>query len=185
MNRALIVPCVTNEEAETFGRCMGCDIVSADCVQARKMIFSEEFELILILISEKKHNVTDFAVFAAENTYSGIIAAASEKDFEAALKRLEPYGVFVIKSPFKGERLRETVRLLKTAAKRYPTLLKQNRELHGRLDEVKLIGRAKCLLMENLKMSEKQAHRYIEKQAMDMRESRAKIAENILKTYQT
>ena len=184
MSRALIVPCVTNAEREALSRCIGCDAVSADCDKAYKLIRFEEFEFILTLISEKTH-AADFAVFAAENTYSGIIAAANEKEFEQALEKLERYGIFVIKSPFKGEKLSETVRLLKTAAKRYPVLLKQNRELHGRLDEMKLIGRAKCLLMENLKMSEKQAHRYIEKQAMDMREPRAKIAENILKTYQT
>jgi response regulator NasT len=34
-------------------------------------------------------------------------------------------------------------------------------------------------------MTEGQAHRYIEKQAMDMRTPRKEIAENILKTYET
>ena len=33
-------------------------------------------------------------------------------------------------------------------------------------------------------MSESQAHRYIEKQAMDLRVTKKEIAENILKTYE-
>ena len=37
--------------------------------------------------------------------------------------------------------------------------------------------------VQYLRMSEQQAHRYIEKQAMDMRTSKKDVAENILKTY--
>jgi response regulator NasT len=35
-----------------------------------------------------------------------------------------------------------------------------------------------------MKMSEKEAHRYIEKEAMDMRMPKRAIAEGILKTYE-
>ena len=51
--------------------------------------------------------------------------------------------------------------------------------------EVRLVARAKCILMQYLNMTEAQAHRYIEKQAMDMRLSRLNVAENILKTYES
>ena len=37
--------------------------------------------------------------------------------------------------------------------------------------------------MEYLHMSEQSAHKFIEKQAMDMRMSRREVAEGILKTY--
>lgn len=50
--------------------------------------------------------------------------------------------------------------------------------------EARLIERAKEVLMEYLKMTEAQAHRYIEKQAMDMRITRREVAESILKTYE-
>ena len=39
------------------------------------------------------------------------------------------------------------------------------------------------LLIEQLKMTEPEAHRYIEKQAMDRCVTRRKIAENIILTY--
>jgi response regulator NasT len=35
-----------------------------------------------------------------------------------------------------------------------------------------------------MKMSEQEAHRYIEKQAMDMRSTRRNVAEGILKRYE-
>ena len=47
-----------------------------------------------------------------------------------------------------------------------------------------LIDRAKCVLIQVLGMTEPQAHRYIEKQAMDMRVSKRQVAEELLKTYE-
>ncbi|MPN53777.1 hypothetical protein SDC9_201443 [bioreactor metagenome] len=48
-----------------------------------------------------------------------------------------------------------------------------------------MIDRAKMLLISHLAFSEAQAHRYIEKQAMDMRATKRAIAEEILKTYES
>ena len=52
-----------------------------------------------------------------------------------------------------------------------------------KMEEIRIINRAKWLLIEQLKMTENQAHRYIEKQAMDRCVTRRAIAENILSTY--
>ncbi|MBR7082840.1 MAG: ANTAR domain-containing protein, partial [Clostridia bacterium] len=47
----------------------------------------------------------------------------------------------------------------------------------------RLVNRAKWLLINDLKMSEPDAHRYIEKRAMDLCVSKRQIAEEIIKTY--
>ena len=47
-----------------------------------------------------------------------------------------------------------------------------------------MIDRDKCILIQYLNMTESEAHRYIEKQAMDMRTTRKTIAEGILRTYE-
>ena len=52
-----------------------------------------------------------------------------------------------------------------------------------KIEEIRIVNRAKWLLIEQLKMTEKEAHRYIEKQAMDRCVTRRTIAENILATY--
>ena len=53
----------------------------------------------------------------------------------------------------------------------------------GKLEELRVVSRAKCLLVEYLHIGEREAHRYIEKQAMDLRVTKKVIAEDILKTY--
>ncbi|MEI6100274.1 MAG: ANTAR domain-containing protein [Eubacteriales bacterium] len=52
-------------------------------------------------------------------------------------------------------------------------------------EEEEIINRAKTTLMEYLGFTEPQAHRYIEKHAMDMRVTKIEIAINILKIYES
>ena len=56
--------------------------------------------------------------------------------------------------------------------------------LERKLDDTKLVARAKLLLMTRLNMSETQAHRYIEKTAMDSGSKKRDIAERIIRTYE-
>ena len=55
--------------------------------------------------------------------------------------------------------------------------------IEEKMEEIRIINRAKLLLMEQLKMTEKEAHRFIEKQAMDRCVTRITIAQSILSTY--
>ena len=60
---------------------------------------------------------------------------------------------------------------------------KKNASVEEKIEEIRIVNRAKCLLIEQLKMTESEAHRYIEKQAMDRCVTRRVIAENIILTY--
>ena len=51
------------------------------------------------------------------------------------------------------------------------------------MEEIRIVNRAKWLLISELKMSEEDAHRYIEKQAMDRCITRRAMAESIIRTY--
>ena len=53
-----------------------------------------------------------------------------------------------------------------------------------KIEEIRLVNRAKWLLIERLGMTEAEAHRYMEKQAMDQRVSKRGLAEIIIKTYE-
>ena len=60
---------------------------------------------------------------------------------------------------------------------------KKNRSLIEKMTDIRTVNRAKWLLIENLNMTENDAHHYIEKQAMDTRLSRREVAEGIIRTY--
>ena len=58
------------------------------------------------------------------------------------------------------------------------------RQLSQQLSDMKIVNRAKSMLMQYLNLTEEQAHRHIQKQAMDLRKTQRAVAEDILKTYQ-
>ena len=62
-------------------------------------------------------------------------------------------------------------------------LSSQTTKLKVKMEEIKLVNRAKLLLMSNMNMNEQEAHRYIEKEAMDRGMKRTAISEEIIKTY--
>ena len=51
------------------------------------------------------------------------------------------------------------------------------------MEEIRIVNRAKMLLMQNKEMSEQEAHRFLEKQAMDRSMKRIAVADEIIKTY--
>ena len=69
--------------------------------------------------------------------------------------------------------------------KRILGLRDQNIKLQKKIDEIRIVNRAKFALMQYLQFTEQQAHRYLEKQAMDMRKTKKEIALEIIKIYET
>ena len=93
-------------------------------------------------------------------------------------------GVLVVSKPIIPQVLQQSVQLAAATHNRLQTLSRENEKLHRKLDEIRLVDRAKCLLIERRHLSEAEAHRAIEKQAMDLRRTRGDIAQSILKAYE-
>jgi response regulator NasT len=96
---------------------------------------------------------------------------------------MENFGVLVVQKPIIREVFFQTLGLAKSLRRRLVGMQNENEKLQKKIDEIKVVDQAKWTLIRTLGMNEEQAHRYIEKQAMDMRRSRYDIASCILKTY--
>ena len=72
---------------------------------------------------------------------------------------------------------------LSSARERLRRTRKKTLTLEEKMAEIRIVNRAKWLLISELKLEEAQAHRYIEKQAMDRCVSKKVIAEEIIRTY--
>ena len=59
----------------------------------------------------------------------------------------------------------------------------ENIKLHKKLEEIRNVNRAKFALMQYLNFTEQQAHRYLEKQAMDLRVTKNEVALKVIKMY--
>ena len=152
--------------------------------QGKEYLTQADFDLVIIDSPLSDGNGLDLAIDAAEKTRAGIMLIVPPEDFSAMNGKAEEYGIFTLSHPIKPDFFYQAVRLLNASRKRMLKLQDDNQRLQKKIDETRIIDRAKLILVQVLKMTEPQAQRYIEKQSMDLRQSRIVTAENILRTYE-
>lgn len=152
--------------------------------QARRMILQTDYKLILINAPLKDELGIDFAITAASSTSAGVVVLVDVNIFDFNAAKAEGYGVFAIPKPISAERARDAVRFALSTANRLSGMKTQYVMLQQKLEEIKVVDRAKCVLMQYLNMTEEQAHKYIERHAMDSRQSRYEVAKGILTGYE-
>ena len=159
-------------------------VTSQHCGEARRSLIQDSYDLIIIDSPLSDESGEDFALYAAEQTDSGIIYIIDNERLYDVSSEVEDAGVFVLPKPVSPEFFYQAVKLLIASRKRVHYLENENLKLQRKIEEIRLIDRAKCILIQYLQMTEPQAHKYIEKQAMNLRQSRVQMAESILKTYE-
>lgn len=98
-------------------------------------------------------------------------------------ERVSEYGVFTLSKPLSRPVLSLALNWMASTRERLRKLEKKTLSVEEKMEEIRLVNRAKWLLISELKMDEPQAHHYIEKQAMDRCISKKEVAEEIIKTY--
>lgn len=149
--------------------------------EAFKIISQREFGAILISPQADSKDLLSFAKALSVKCASGILVILPQGD-KSALE-YEESGIFVINRPISKQLMINSVKMSMIAKKRLEIMMDEQTKLKDKIEENRLIDRAKCVLIQYLRLSEPQAHRYIEKQAMDMRTSKMEVALGILKTY--
>lgn len=119
------------------------------------------------------------AVIATKNSACAVLLIMDEPD-SAVLNKCTTNGILYCTVSEFGKMI-SSVYAMRV---RLAALENSNSTLIRKLDDSRLVGRAKLLLMQNLKMSEPQAHKYIEKTAMDSCVTRRDVAIRIIKTYE-
>lgn len=154
-------------------------------IEARRIINNKELDLVIINAPLPDEFGDNLALTVTEMSPSGAILIVKNEIIDEISAKVLDYGVLVISKPIVKQVLIQSVKIAIASKNRIIGLKNENINLQKKIEEIRLVTRAKCVLIQYLNMTENQAHRYIEKQAMDMRMTRQEIAQNILKTYET
>lgn len=167
---------------------LGFDGISAAADSSVKDRFSEndinKYGMAVISAPLKDEYGLSLAAHICSNTDAAVIFIASQKNAEAAFRRLKGTGAIVIPRPINKLLLHQIMRFMNEERKRRKQDIQQVSELDRKLAETKVIDRAKFALMQYLSITEDEAHSQLRKQAMDLRKTIYQTAEDILKTYE-
>ena len=152
--------------------------------EARRTVLEEKFDIIIINTPLKDEFGTSLALDLCESTSSGVMLLVKAEHYHDLTARVMPHGVFTVSKPTNSAMISQALVLLCSTRERLRKMEKKTATIEEKMEEIRIVNRAKCVLIEQLKMTEKEAHRFIEKQAMDRCETKRSVAEKIISTYQ-
>ena len=124
-----------------------------------------------------------FSVDTCSESNVAVLLLVRAELYGDTCEKVAEHGVFVLSKPVSRPVLLLTLDWMAAARERLRKIERKTLSVEEKMEEIRLVNRAKWLLISELKMDEPQAHRYIEKQAMDRCIPKREVAEEIINTY--
>ena len=150
---------------------------------AKRVLAEKTYDFVIINAPLPDDAGTRFAIDTCTTKQSAVLLLVKNDIHAGIHDRVAEYGVFTLPKPISKVTMTHSLNWLESARERLRQFEKKSISIEDKMAEIRLVNKAKWLLISELKMSEPDAHRYVEKQAMDRCVSRRCIAEEIIKTY--
>ena len=150
---------------------------------AKRVLAEKTYDFVIINAPLPDDAGTRFAIDTCTTKQSSVLLLVKNDIHAGIHDRVAEYGVFTLPKPISKVTMTHALNWLESARERLRQFEKKTISIEDKMAEIRLVNKAKWLLISELKMSEPDAHRYVEKQAMDRCVSRRFIAEEIIKTY--
>ncbi len=151
--------------------------------QARRMLLETPYDLVLIQTPLRDDAGVQLAVDICADSDAGVLLFVKSELFDSVSAKVMPYGVVTLPMPCGSALVSQSLRMLCAQRERLRRLEARQQSVEEKIEEIRLVNRAKWLLIECLSMSEGEAQRYVEKQSMDQRITKRQAAEIIIRTY--
>lgn len=148
--------------------------------QARRQTVHDGFDIVIINAPLCDDDGYELALDIAELSGSAVMLVVRGESYDEIRYRVESAGIFTIPKPLSAATFHSALNLIRMSQKRLMALEAENKKLRMKIEELKLIDRAKWMLITEKGMDEAAAHRYIEKGAMDSRMTRADYARAVI-----
>mgnify|MGYP002771682486 FL=1 len=152
--------------------------------EAKELANGEVFDLICVNAPLEKENGIELSKYFAGTTRSSVVIIVPRRNADYVNDALTEHGVLVIAKPVNKHLFHHFLQFTECFKMRMFRVIEENEKLKHMVADMKIINRAKFLLITCLNMSEDQAHRYLEKQAMDLRTSKLEVAKQVIRTYE-
>lgn len=142
-----------------------------------------DYDLVIVSTPLRSEFGLNWVADIRSRTGAIIIVLAKTEIADDVQNRIKFTGAYVLPRPFTKQSLIQTIKTAEMAKENMRLLEQEKSKLTKQLEDMRTIDRAKCCLIQYLNLTENQAHRHIQKLAMDTRRTQREIAEDILNTY--
>lgn len=150
---------------------------------ARRMILDEEWDTIIINSPLAGDDAEALAKMAVTSSNASVLLLLRSDFLADTIEELSGLSILIVEKPLIPQLFFQSLHLAASFKAKCMSLIEENKRLSAKIEEMKFIDRAKCALIEHEHLSEAEAHRKVEKEAMDNRISRREAAVAILRSY--
>ncbi|MCL2044112.1 MAG: ANTAR domain-containing protein [Treponema sp.] len=152
--------------------------------EGRRLLLERLFDLVIISSPLSDETGENLARQIAVSGVSQVILAVKSDLYDSVSAACEKDSVLTIAKPINNDIFRQVLSIAKTMRTWLVKVRSENEDLKQKIDNIRIIDRAKSILISSTRMSEHEAHRHIEKMAMDTRTSKRKVSERIIHDYE-
>ncbi len=156
---------------------------AASANEARRCLAERAFDFIILNLPLPDGSGVRFAIDCCHSPTTVVLVLARNDVYPEIYDKVVDHGIFALPKPTSYAVLLQALSWMASARERLRKLDQKNLSIEERMKEIRIANRAKCLLISELKMTEPDAHHYIEKYAMDNCISKKEAAQNIIKIY--
>lgn len=151
--------------------------ICGDFNEARRKINGMQYKI--IIVDSGDGSDSDFAVDVSD-TLSSVMLLAPLHLFDQISYRAEPYGILTLAKPFDSFYFYNMIKIALAVQAKVQRISSRTVKLKEKMEEIRIVNRAKLLLVQKRNMTEQEAHRFIEKEAMDRCIKRIDVAHCII-----
>ncbi len=149
--------------------------------EAQRAIADRHFDFVIINAPLKDDLGVRFAIDCS-TSHSAVVLLLIQNEIHAEVYgKVTEHGVFTLPKPMSKQTMTVALMWMRTAAAKVKKYEKKTTSIEDKMQEIRLINKAKWKLIDEKNMTEPEAHRYIEKTAMDRCMTKAELAKEILK----
>ncbi len=153
-------------------------------ISLAKRSFAEQAYDYVIINSPLPDDIgTRFAIDVCKSKETVVLLMVRADLHDEIYDKVAEHGVFTLPKPTSKPTIITALSWMSSARERLRKAEKKMLSIEEKMEEIRIVNRAKWILISEIKMDEADAHRYIEKQAMDCCISKREVAESIIKTY--
>ncbi len=152
--------------------------------EARRILIERVYDLLVVNAPLSDENGIQFAVDVIGEKANQVILMVKREYADEIAAKVEDYGIFTVEKPLSRSAFWLALKMTNAAFNRTKTFIHENDRLKKSLADIRLVNRAKCLLIEKMGLSEEDAHKEMEKQAMNRRIEKIELAKQIIDKYE-
>ncbi len=151
---------------------------------ARRAAAERTYDLVVLTSPLPDDPGVGFAVDLCASDSTAVMLLVQRELHDEIHDRVCAHGVFTLPRPTTAEFAATAFGWMVSMRERMRKFEKKTLSIEEKMEEIRLVNHAKWVLIREMQMEEGEAHRYIEKQAMDRCISKRELAQELIRLYE-